>query len=80
MAAFVGGSHYNIVGPTGALSGILMEYSVMYGPDIQPILAIIAGFMCLVVWVTHLEQFFVFVPGAIMVRARRSGGGCLSAP
>ena len=65
-AALLGGSHYNIVGPTGALSGILSEFSVEYGPQVQPLLSLMAGFICLVVWVLQLERYFVFVPGAVM--------------
>ena len=65
-AAVLGGSHYNIVGPTGALSGILSEYSVEYGPQIQPLLSVLAGLICLAVWVLQLERYFVFVPGAVM--------------
>jgi SulP family sulfate permease len=30
FAAFFGGSHYNIVGPTGALSGILAVFAASY--------------------------------------------------
>ena len=65
-SAVFGGSHYNVVGPTGALSGILSEFSVEYGPGIQPLLAVLAGLICLLVWVLRLERFFVFVPGAVM--------------
>lgn len=65
-SAFFGGSHYNIVGPTGALSGILSEFSVRYGAGIQPLLAIFAGVICLAVWALRLERYFAFIPGAVM--------------
>lgn len=54
-SALFGGSHYNVVGPTGALSGVLSEFSIRYGPGIQPLLAMIAGIMSLLVWLFKLE-------------------------
>ena len=66
VAAIFGGSHYNIVGPTGALSGVLSSFSIRYGPGIQPVLAIMAGLMSLLVWLLRLERFFVFIPSAVM--------------
>ena len=65
-SAVLGGSHYNIVGPTGALSGILSSFSVRYGPSVQPLLAMLSGVFCFMVWVFHLERYFVFIPGAVM--------------
>jgi SulP family sulfate permease len=66
FSAIFGGSHYNIVGPTGALSGILSFYSVVYGSDIQPILAILTGLMCLCVYASRLDKYLVFIPSAVM--------------
>lgn len=66
VSAFLGGSHYNVVGPTGALSGILSQFSVRYGASIQPLLAILAGLIAAVVYLTRLERYFVFIPGAVM--------------
>lgn len=59
-------SHYNVVGPTGALSGVLGPMSIRYGPGIQPVLAILAGAISLLVWFLGLERFFVFIPSAVM--------------
>jgi len=50
----------------GALSGILSQFSVRYGPGIQPLLALMAGLWCLLVWLLRLDRFFVFIPGAVM--------------
>ena len=61
-SAIFGGSHYNIVGPTGALSGILSYYSVTYGSAIQPILAILTGFLCLAVYASRMDKYLVFIP------------------
>jgi SulP family sulfate permease len=48
ICAFFGGSHYNIVGPTGALSGLLSIASVQYGQDCLSLLAIMAGLLSLI--------------------------------
>ena len=53
FGALVGGSSYNIQGPTGALSPILAWYSVSYGQAILPWLAIGAGVRrCVVVQIS----------------------------
>jgi SulP family sulfate permease len=66
FSAIFGGSHYNIVGPTGALSGILSYYSVTFGSDIQPILSILTGLMCLGVYFSRMDKYLVFIPSAVM--------------
>ena len=43
LHACIAGSSFNIVGPTGALSGILSAYSVHYGHEILPFLSILTG-------------------------------------
>jgi len=95
VSALTGGSHYNVVGPTGAyifairewasspgerthsarllphvpagaLSGILSYFSVTYGPGIQPLLAVMTGIFCLLVWLSQIDKYLVFIPGAVM--------------
>lgn len=63
-ASILGGSNYNIIGPTGALSGVLAAYSLAYGPATLAPLAIIAGVFILIAYVCKLERFLVFVPGS----------------
>ena len=43
FGAAVGGSVYNIQGPTGAMSSLLTMYSVSLGMDVLPWLAVGAG-------------------------------------
>ena len=74
ISAVMGGSHYNIVGPTGALSGILSYYSLKYCPGggapcytgILSLLAILSGLLSLLVWSSGMDRFLVFIPGAVM--------------
>ena len=62
LAALFGGSHYNVVGPTGALSGILAAYALGHGAGLLPLLAILAGVFIFVAYLFRLERFLVFVP------------------
>lgn len=66
MAAVFGGSHFNIIGPAGALSGILAAYALMYGPAVLPIVAIISGFVVLGVWILRWDKYIVFIPSSVV--------------
>ncbi len=63
-AALFGGSNFNVVGPTGALSGILATYAIIHGAQLLPMLALISGLMILVAWALKLERYIVFIPGS----------------
>lgn len=63
VAALFGGSHFNIVGPTGALSGILATFAITHGADMLPILALLSGLLILLAYFLKLERYLVFVPG-----------------
>ncbi|MDD5397118.1 MAG: SulP family inorganic anion transporter [Candidatus Moranbacteria bacterium] len=66
VASMIGGSNFNIVGPTGALSGILIVYAVKYGIGILPTLAILAGIMTLIVYMLRWERYIVFIPSSVV--------------
>jgi len=62
MAGFFGGSNYNIVGPTGALSGILAAFSISQGAGSLSMLAITSGIIVLIAFALKLERYMVFIP------------------
>lgn len=64
VASIFGGSNYDIVGPAGALSGILGAYSLTHGAETLPMLAIIAGAIIFVSYLFRLERYLVFVPAS----------------
>ncbi len=66
LAAILGGSSFNIVGPTGALSGILAAYALSHGADSLSMLAIVAGVFILVAYVLQLEKYLTFIPASTM--------------
>ncbi len=64
IAALIGGSRFNIVGPTGALSGILASYAIVHGAPSLAMLAIVAGFIILIAYIFKLERYLLFVPSS----------------
>ena len=66
VAGMVGGSQFNIVGPAGALSGILASYALLYSPGILPLVAIIAGGIILAVWLLRWDKYLIFVPSSVV--------------
>ncbi|MCX6781199.1 MAG: SulP family inorganic anion transporter [Candidatus Magasanikbacteria bacterium] len=64
IAALFGGSNFNIVGPTGALSGVLATYAIVHGADKLSVLAIAAGVIILAAFALKLEKYLVFIPGS----------------
>lgn len=64
MASIFGGSKFNIVGPTGALSGILAAYSIAHGMNSLPILAIVSGLFILAAYLIKLERYLIFIPAS----------------
>ncbi len=63
-SSFFGGSHYNVIGPTGALSGLLASYVIVHGPHVLPTLAIMSGIMIFAAYLFTLEKYLVFVPSS----------------
>ncbi|MDQ5931747.1 MAG: sulfate permease, SulP family [Patescibacteria group bacterium] len=64
FASIFGGSNFNIVGLTGALSGILATYAIIHGPGQLSIIAVIAGIFILLAYFLKLERYLVFVPAS----------------
>lgn len=64
LAAVFGGSNFNVVGPAGALSGILAAYALVHGADTLAVIALVAGILILISWALKLERFLFFVPGS----------------
>lgn len=66
VAAAFGGSNYNVVGPTGALSGILATYALLHGAASLPLLAILTGAIILIFYALHWERYIVFIPASVV--------------
>ncbi|HAM88339.1 MAG: Sulfate transporter [Candidatus Falkowbacteria bacterium GW2011_GWC2_38_22] len=66
IGAIFGGSHFNIIGPTGALSGILIVFALANGSIYLPLLAIISGLMILFAYYFHLDRYIIFIPRSVV--------------
>lgn len=66
VAAAFGGSRFNVIGPAGALSGILTTYAILLGVGILPILAILSGIVILGFWILRWDRYLIFIPSSVM--------------
>ncbi len=65
-AAAFGGSKYNVVGPAGALSGILASFALAGGMQMLPVLAIASGIVIFAVYLLRWDRYLVFIPSSVM--------------
>lgn len=66
IAAVFGGSNFNIVGPTGALSGVIATYVILHGISGLPMLTIIVGLIILVAYFLKLERYLILIPSSVI--------------
>ncbi|MBP9758241.1 SulP family inorganic anion transporter [Candidatus Dojkabacteria bacterium] len=59
-----GGSKFNVVGPTGALSGILAAYALVHGANSLAMLAIVSGVYIIAAYLLKLEKYIAFIPAS----------------
>ena len=64
IASIFGGSNYNIIGPTGALSGLLAVFAMQYGMESLAMIAIVTGIIVLLAFAFKIERFLAFVPAS----------------
>jgi SulP family sulfate permease len=66
ISAAFGGSHFNVVGPTGALSGLIAAYVAMNGISSLPTLTLVVGLMILVAYILRFERYLIFIPSSVI--------------
>eukprot|EP01038_Epipyxis_sp_PR26KG_P015538 gene15538-20979_t len=66
ICALFGGSEFNIVGPTEALSGILAVASLKLSPTILPWLSVWSGILTLLLWRLDLVDYLLFIPSSVI--------------
>lgn len=64
IAAVLGGSNYNVIGPTGALSGLLATYALRHGAVALSTLALVVGVLIILAYLLKLERYLVFIPAS----------------
>lgn len=66
IAGIFGGSHYNIVGPTGALSGVIATYVLLHGLGSLPTLTVLVGILILIAYMLRLERYLILIPSGVI--------------
>ena len=66
VAGILGGSNYNIVGPTGALSGLIASYIILNGIGGLPVLTILVGIFILAAYIFRLERYLILIPSSVI--------------
>lgn len=66
VAAVFGGSHYNILGPTGALSGIVATYALLNGSGSLPMLTLCTGVIILIGHSLRVERYLMLIPSSVI--------------
>jgi SulP family sulfate permease len=64
--SFFAGSRYNVVGPAGALTGILALFAFSHGFEALPSLAVVTGLFIFGAYFLKLERYLVFVPASAL--------------
>ncbi len=66
IAAIFGGSNFNIVGPTGALSGVVATYVILHGINGLPMLTILVGIFIILAYLLKLEKYLILIPSSVI--------------
>lgn len=66
MTSIFGGSNYNVIGPTAALSGLLAYQSITQGAASLSMIAIVAGIFILIAYFFKLDKYLIFIPGSVL--------------
>jgi SulP family sulfate permease len=71
ISGALGGSHFNIIGPTGALSGYLASAVMKYQPedqtsfDILPVFAVCTGLLTALILIMQLAKYIELFPSSV---------------
>lgn len=66
VASIFGGSHFQITGPTGAMTAILLPIVALHGPVVLPILGVGAGLILLLLGIAGVGQYVRFIPWPVV--------------
>lgn len=64
IAAIFGGSNQNVIGPAGALTGIVGAYAIAHGAESLALLSIVSGVFIFIAYLLKLERYMVFIPAS----------------
>lgn len=64
--SLVGSSNYDVVGPTGALSGLIASCSMSHGCGSLPTLALVSGLIIFIIYALKLERYIHYIPEGVI--------------
>lgn len=66
IGGFLGSSNYNVIGPAGALSGVLATYAAIHGSTALPLVALGAAICIFAIYLFRGERFLRYIPESVM--------------
>lgn len=66
LGGIFGSSNFNIIGPTGALAGVLVSFAITHGSQILPIVTILSGMLIMIAYFLHLDKYIIFIPKSVV--------------
>lgn len=66
-ASLLGGSKYNVTGPTAALVPLLLHVVILHGPAALALVGVLAGVMLILMGVLHFGRLVRFMPQLVIV-------------
>jgi len=66
VAALAGGSNFQVSGPTGAMTAVLLPIVAEHGPEALPILCVAAGMILILLGVLRVGRYVRFIPWPVV--------------
>jgi len=66
VAAFFGGSNFQVTGPTGAMTAVLLPIVAHHGPGALPVLGIGAGLILIALGLAGIGRYVHFIPWPVV--------------
>jgi SulP family sulfate permease len=66
VAALTGGSNFQVSGPTGAMTAVLLPIVAQHGPAALPVLGVLAGLILILLGVVRIGRYVRFIPWPVV--------------
>ena len=66
VAALAGGSNFQVSGPTGAMTAVLLPIVAQHGPAALPVLCVLAGLILIVMGVVRVGRYVRYIPWPVV--------------
>jgi sulfate permease, SulP family len=66
FASLFGSSNYNIIGPAGALTGLLISFVLAQGAEWLPYLTILIAWWIFLIWLLRISKYITLIPSTAL--------------